>query len=321
MTPPLEPPPGPDAEADVEADVDAEVPTAPSAPARSRRPPPKKSAATKAPAKKAAAEKAAPRKAAAKKVAVKKAPAKAAARPVATRRATSRPRPAPLDIPEPDVEAPVAVPVDLQSAPAGTDEPPRTREMVMPPLPPSTEAPAWHPTASGSAAAPSAPPFTAPRAERKGGGLRSVGIIVGVAVLAGLVIVGLVLGLGKVLGKDGVKYSELKAGDCFERPSGRFKNVTKAACNKPHDLEVYAVLDHPAGAKDAFPGMDELVRYASPLCLAQFKAYAGVPFEQLNLQDVYITPRDSAWKDGARRLVCAVGPQNDQQTSKSIKAG
>jgi hypothetical protein len=149
-----------------------------------------------------------------------------------------------------------------------------------------------------------------------------VGVIAAVVVVVAVLLIGGGLVLSKVLGGDsGVKYSDLKAGDCFKRPSGRFNNVKTVPCDKEHDLEVYAVLDHPADAKAPFPGMDDLVRYANPLCLAQFRPYAGVPFEQLSLKDVYITPRESAWKDGARRLVCAVGSGNDQPTTKSIRAG
>ena len=88
-----------------------------------------------------------------------------------------------------------------------------------------------------------------------------------------------------------------------------------------HDLEVYAVLDDPAPPKTPFPGVDALIRYANPLCLAQFKSYAGVAFEQVNLRDVYITPRESAWKAGVRRLVCAVGAANQQPTNQSVRAG
>ncbi len=141
-----------------------------------------------------------------------------------------------------------------------------------------------------------------------------------------LVLIVAVLDIGVIIAlarsrESGVKYSELKAGDCFQQPSGRFNRVKTVPCTEEHDLEVYAVLDHPAPPKAPFPGMDALVRYANPLCLGQFRNYAGVPFEQLNLKDVYITPRESAWKDGARRLVCAVGAGNDQPTSQSVKAG
>jgi hypothetical protein len=281
--------------------------------------------ATKAPARKVAAKKAPSRSTAAKKApakvtAAKKAPAKkAAAKRVAAKRpATSRARPEPLDVPEPDMD-------DAPPLEAGEDEPP-TREIPawepVPAVAPTAAEPVVTPPPTPPAQAPftAPPPSTAPKPDGKGGGPRSTGVIVGVVVVVALVVVGVVLAAGSLLGEDGVKYSQLNAGDCFKRPSGRFKNVNRVACNKSHDLEVYAVVTHPAGPKDPFPGMDELVRYASPLCLAQFSAYAGVPFEQLNLQDVYITPRGSAWKDGARRLVCAVGAQDEQPSSKSIKA-
>lgn len=148
-----------------------------------------------------------------------------------------------------------------------------------------------------------------------------VAMVAGALVALALVLILAGFVLNKLSSDDGVKYSDLKAGDCFKQPSGRFNNVETVPCEEQHDLEVFATLDHPA-AKDApFPGMDTLVRYASPQCLSQFQPYAGVPFDQLNLKDVYITPRESAWKDGARRLVCAVGSGEDQPTKGSIKAG
>ena len=277
--------------------------------------PPKKAAARKAAAKKAPAK-----KATAKKVPATKAPAKRA--PAVKRPAFSRLAPEPLDVPTPEDDE-VAEPATQE-----TQEAPGWEPAIVAPAPAPQEPPSWQAAATSAPSPPppvsTAPPtktFTQPPSEPKRGAAKSIAIIVGVAVLVGLVVVGIVVGVSSLLGEDGVKYTDLKAGDCFKRPSGRFKNVTTVACDKSHDLEVYAVLNHPAGPKDAFPGMDELVRYASPLCLAQFQAYAGVPFDQLNLQDEYITPRESAWKDGSRRLVCAAGAQNDQPTTKSIKAG
>jgi hypothetical protein len=166
------------------------------------------------------------------------------------------------------------------------------------------------------------PPPSAPRPapdRDKGGKGKTIGIIVAVAV----VVAGVIVLLLTLLGRDsgGVKYSELQPGNCFQEPSGRFNNVKTVDCAEAHHLEVYAVLDHPAGPNEEFPGQDELVRYANPLCLAQFQGYTGVPFEQLNLADKYITPSDDAWNDGARRLVCVAGPSSGEQTTGSIRAG
>jgi hypothetical protein len=148
-----------------------------------------------------------------------------------------------------------------------------------------------------------------------------VAIVAGAVVVAALLVVGAGFVLNRVFSGEGVKYSDLKPGDCFERPSGRFKNVDTVACEQLHDLEAYAVLDHPARSNEPFPGMDTLLRYANTQCLNQFQSYAGVPFDQLNLKDVYITPRESAWQDGARRLVCAVSAEDEQPTRGSIRAG
>ncbi len=188
--------------------------------------------------------------------------------------------------------------------------------MVLPTAETPTTAPPPPPSPAGTTITAPAPPR-----ERPGGALKVVAIVAG-AVVAGAILV--LLGgalLNRVTGGDGVKYSDLKAGDCFERPTGRFKNVDTVPCEQDHDLEAFAVLEHPAAPEAPFPGMDELLRYASPQCLVEFQSYAGVPFDQLNLQDVYITPRESAWNDGARRVVCAVGPEDERPTKGSIKAG
>ena len=146
-------------------------------------------------------------------------------------------------------------------------------------------------------------------------------MVVGAVVLVALLLIGGGLLLKNVLDEGGVKYSDLVAGDCFQEPSGRFNNVDTVPCEEEHDLEVFAVLDHPDAPDAPFPGMDALVRHANPLCLSQFQAYAGVAFDQVNLRDVYITPRESAWNDGARRLVCAVGSEDDQPRTGSIRTG
>jgi hypothetical protein len=225
----------------------------------------------------------------------------------------SEPAPAASASPAADPEAPTAaIPVQPWRPSYTTTDPPVTS---------APEAPA----------APAAPPAEPKakkekrekkeRAPREGKRSRTPLIILGAAVAVVILVVGIAFLLGKAFDEGGVDYAELKAGDCFKQPSGRFSNVETVPCDQEHDLEVYAVLDHPAGPAEPFPGMDNLVRYANPLCLAQFRNYAGVPFEQLNLRDVYITPRDSRWKDGGRKLVCAVGAENQQPTDKSIKAG
>jgi hypothetical protein len=169
---------------------------------------------------------------------------------------------------------------------------------------------------------PSAPaPAPAPPARERGGRGSKVGVILLIVLVVIAVIVAGGFVISRLTKESGVKYSALVAGDCTKKPSGHFNRVKTVPCAQEHDLEVYAVLQHPAPPKTAFPGMDALERYAIPLCMSQFQAYAGVPFEQLNLRDAYITPRESAWNSGARTIVCAVEAGNEQPTKGSIKAG
>jgi hypothetical protein len=232
-----------------------------------------------------------------------------------------RPRPAPSSFVEPPTDDDLLEHTgdDTSSEQAhglGTPvvEGPRTQPLPMTPQAPVESAPpAWQPSA---APGPSSPPLFASAAppKSKKGLLVVLGVVL-VVVLAA--IGGIVLVSG---GSSGTKYADLKVGQCFQHPGSSFTTVTVVACTKPHDLEVYAIVTDTAGPKVAFPGMNPLLQYASPLCLAQFRAYAGVPFEQLNLQDDYITPREAAWKSGVRTVVCAVAPSNGSRTSKSLTA-
>ncbi|MGH9277283.1 MAG: septum formation family protein, partial [Acidimicrobiales bacterium] len=175
-------------------------------------------------------------------------------------------------------------------------------------------------TATTAAPPPPPPPPPTPTKEPRGGGFKLVLIVVGV-VVGVLVLIAIGLLIGNAVTGSGKNYTDLQVGDCFQEPSERFSSVDTVACTDEHDLEVYALLDYPAAPDAPFPGMEELIRYASQMCLGKFRDYAGVPFESLNLRDVYITPRESAWEDGARRIVCAVGAANEQPTNTSVKAG
>jgi hypothetical protein len=136
-----------------------------------------------------------------------------------------------------------------------------------------------------------------------------------------LVVVAAVAGGLLLFNKEsGVRFSDLQPGDCFQRPSGSFTHLDVVDCAGQHDLEVYAVVVHPGPPGEAFPGQDALGRYANPLCLQQFRGYAGVGFEQLNLNDVYITPQERSWRNGERTLVCAVGTADGSPSEGSIRA-
>jgi hypothetical protein len=120
---------------------------------------------------------------------------------------------------------------------------------------------------------------------------------------------------------DGVDYSKLKVGDCFDSAkSNLVRGVKVKPCSKPHDSEIYALVNHPAAKTDAYPGKDALIQFAADACLGQpFTEYVGVPLEQSKLKDFEIVPQASSWKKGRRVLVCGVDTGGQGNITGSVK--
>lgn len=140
-------------------------------------------------------------------------------------------------------------------------------------------------------------------------GLRAVALA---RVLAVLAVFGWATALALIvprLGDDeGVDYSELRVGDCIDVPEGDdIGAIERLPCTDPHEAEVFAVLSHPAEGAAPYPGSDALVAFAGEACLGQiFTDYVGAPRDRSQLRHFEIVPRQSAWDDGRRQLVCAV---------------
>jgi hypothetical protein len=120
---------------------------------------------------------------------------------------------------------------------------------------------------------------------------------------------------------DGVDYSKLKVGDCFNSSkSNQVRGINVKPCSKPHDSEIYALVNHPAAKSDPYPGKDPLVQFAADACLGQpFTEYVGVPLEQSKLKDFEIVPQASSWKKGRRVLVCGVDTGGQGDITGSVK--
>ncbi|MDQ6927209.1 MAG: septum formation family protein [Actinomycetota bacterium] len=230
--------------------------------------------------KKVAAKKVAAKKVAAKKVAAKKAVAKKAV-PAKRSRPTKKASPVPAReeaLPDPVPMAEVALP------PSPLPEPPAEPPLPSPP-PPEVPEPAR-------------------QEKRKRKKFRvALLVVLTVALLAG----GIVL-IADLLSSsdDGVGYTSLKAGNCFNNPPDNFKRVATVSCARPHDLEVVAVVSDPSPKKAGYPGTSALVQVASEQCAPAFQAYVGVPVEQSQLRQVEVVPQKASWDDGGRRLVCTV---------------
>ncbi len=140
--------------------------------------------------------------------------------------------------------------------------------------------------------------------------LAAIAVVALVAIVATLVAV--------AGGPSGVKYSELRPGDCLEKPGDRFVRAKRVDCAEPHDLEVFALVTDPAPRGARYPGPEILEREATVACLPQFQSYVGIPFDQSELHFTGYVPTKRNWEEDNRLLVCTLSARTGRLTG-SVK--
>jgi len=168
---------------------------------------------------------------------------------------------------------------------------------------------------------PSPPPSGWAKAGAKPGAPGNKAVVAVATIVAVILVVGAIAVIAGA-GDDepgGVEYTELKVGDCFERPPETLVRAERVDCGKPHDLEVFATPDDPAVRGAPYPGRDILEREAAVVCLPQFEGYVGKPFDQSSLVFVSYVPTKGTWDDHDRRLLCTVSARENQQLQGPAK--
>ena len=161
--------------------------------------------------------------------------------------------------------------------------------------------------------------FLATRARRRNARGAGLARVVAILALVAWLVAG---GIGAAMARDqGIDYSKLKVGDCFDSASStQVRGVKVKPCVKTHNSEIFFLVTNPAAKGAAYPGKDALVQFAADACLGQpLTDYLGIPLEQSKLKDFEIVPQASAWKDGKRILVCGLDTGTAGKITGSIK--
>ena len=113
----------------------------------------------------------------------------------------------------------------------------------------------------------------------------------------------------------------LDVGDCLDEPQGaEFSDVDKIPCDEPHELEVFAVVQHPAGDDAPFPGTARIEQVAFDLCFAFFEDYVDRPYADSLLDIATFNPTRGSWDDiDDREIVCLLYDLESQYMDESMK--
>jgi hypothetical protein len=122
--------------------------------------------------------------------------------------------------------------------------------------------------------------------------------------------------------------TDLHVGDCFDLPetlasAGEGETVPIVGvdlvdCDKPHDSEIFAFVDHPAAAGTDYPGTDEWLDFADRACVDAFDAAVGQPFADSGVQLYFFVPLTPSWAQGERAVRCAATQASGRQLEGSV---
>ncbi|HWB71157.1 MAG TPA: septum formation family protein, partial [Egibacteraceae bacterium] len=118
---------------------------------------------------------------------------------------------------------------------------------------------------------------------------------------------------------------DLAVGDCFhDRPDlqGPIGDVEVVSCDQPHDNEVFALLNYPAGATDPYPGQEAVQNWAEENCQGSaFQAYVGMDYASSRYYTTYLSPTADTWEQGDREVVCYLYVPDEQVTGSARGSG
>ncbi|WP_265522510.1 septum formation family protein [Oerskovia flava] len=111
---------------------------------------------------------------------------------------------------------------------------------------------------------------------------------------------------GQITAASQADVFSLQVGDCLDQSAesaGEIESLPVVPCSDPHDGEIYAELELPAGD---FPGADAVNARADEFCIAEFEPFVGVAYEDSELYFWSMTPLEAGWQALDDRVVQCV---------------
>jgi hypothetical protein len=163
------------------------------------------------------------------------------------------------------------------------------------------------------------------RTGQAGRGLAIAGLAVsGVWVLVGVgVVIALIAGAadrdgsGDITAGGDVSVMSLRVGDCLNglREGQNISDLPGVPCAEPHEGEVFAVFDLPAGA---YPGDAKIAGDAERECSDRFEAYAPSSVDDTAIELFFLHPTRLSWAQGDHEVTCVATDPTRKRTG-SIK--
>jgi hypothetical protein len=148
------------------------------------------------------------------------------------------------------------------------------------------------------------------------------GLLVGGVLFAVVIVVAAVVGAAVALGGAStpssgaeVPATRLAVGHCVDglRAGDDLAGLPVLPCDQPHEGEVFAILELPAGP---YPGDAALGRQARQECLKRFETYAPSSVADDRIELFYLHPSQLSWTSGDRGVTCvATDPTTKRTTS------
>ena len=115
--------------------------------------------------------------------------------------------------------------------------------------------------------------------------------------------------------------SSLRVGDCLDEPlADSFVAVSVVPCERPHNWEVFAVVDHPADKDTPYPGDARIGQVSFDLCFVFFDGYIGRAYADSRLDISVIMPTRESWdEDDDREISCVLYDLDTLQMRGSMK--